>query len=126
MFEGDIRIDGFVNIEHRRWIRWVRRNARENLADLWRDSACVREYDAANGGTRRDIFCLRKLFDLEPYDGCEERTRRDLANLREDAARARECDVDDEGTNRNISSNMERWEVDSETREPIHAIAREG
>ncbi|XP_029668605.1 uncharacterized protein LOC115238702 [Formica exsecta] len=92
-----------TQLEKPRYVIFALQSGRKNVL-----SQEISQFDDCKRGTRRDIFCLRKLFDLEPYDGCEERTRRDLANLREDAARARECDADDEGTNRNISSNMER------------------
>ena len=66
--QDEIQIDGFVNLAEKRWVRMVRRDERETLDYMWGDTEEARDY-AANGCViYDDIFHLRKLFDLEPYD----------------------------------------------------------
>jgi len=57
-------IPGFMNIEHRQWVRAVRRQAREDFSYMWGDTPESRQVE--------DIFDLRRLFGEEPYDNIEE------------------------------------------------------
>ncbi|KAL6419636.1 hypothetical protein ACFW04_013721 [Cataglyphis niger] len=66
-FFSDVEIKGFVNIENRQWVRAVRREARQNLEDLWRDTKEAREVEECNG-VDFDVFDLTKLFGMEPYE----------------------------------------------------------
>ncbi|KAL6268066.1 hypothetical protein P5V15_001153 [Pogonomyrmex californicus] len=56
----DIKINGFMNINHRRWIRYQRRQHKEYLYFLWKEI------------TREDVFDLQRLFGLRPYEEDEE------------------------------------------------------
>jgi len=60
-------IPGFVNIEHRQWVRAVRRQARQDLMETWGDTPEGRLDVEINGWRYVDIFDLRRLFGEEPY-----------------------------------------------------------
>ena len=53
---------------HRQYVRWCRRCERENIEALWGDSIEDREYYNKYQWTYNDVFNLKKLFGLEPYD----------------------------------------------------------
>ncbi|XP_070170711.1 uncharacterized protein [Polyergus mexicanus] len=53
--KSDIQIPGFLNFEHQRFIRMVKRHEREIGEDVWEDNS---------DGLHAE---LRRLFDLEPY-----------------------------------------------------------
>ncbi|GAB1860681.1 hypothetical protein CAJAP_01760 [Camponotus japonicus] len=63
--QDEVQIPGFVNIEHRQWVRAVRRQAREDFSYMWGDTPESRQVE-------EDIFDLRRLFGEEPYDEIEE------------------------------------------------------
>ena len=56
-----------MNIENRQWTRMVRREAREDLDDLWGETGAARDYMENGCSKNTDIFHLRKLFGMEPY-----------------------------------------------------------
>ncbi|KMQ88085.1 39s ribosomal protein mitochondrial [Lasius niger] len=65
---SDIVIEGFMNIENRRFIRACRRQDRESFDQMWGDTADAREWEVNNSWMFEDIFDLRILFGMEPYD----------------------------------------------------------
>lgn len=66
----DIRIEGFMNIAHRNWVRIGRCYERWQIENLWADTE--EERDRNMLGYYDDIFSLRKLFGIEPYDEIQE------------------------------------------------------
>ena len=65
-FFSDIKIDGFMNIENRQWTRMVRREEREAFNEMWLESH--QADDILRYAWAEDIFDLKKLFGMEPYD----------------------------------------------------------
>ncbi|GAB1867714.1 hypothetical protein CAJAP_08793 [Camponotus japonicus] len=63
-FQDEVQIPGFMNIEHRQWVRAVRRARRSHFSYMWGDTPESRQVE--------DIFDLRRLFGEEPYDAIEE------------------------------------------------------
>ena len=64
----EVKVDGYMNITHRQWIREKRRVKKLELEELWGDTAEL-IYCIKNGVvTYEDIFQLKKLFEIEPYD----------------------------------------------------------
>ncbi|GAB1867799.1 hypothetical protein CAJAP_08878 [Camponotus japonicus] len=61
--QDEVQIPGFMNIEHRQWVRAVRRAERENFGDVWGDTP---------EGLDGDIFDLRRHFGEESYIVIEE------------------------------------------------------
>ncbi|GAB1860702.1 hypothetical protein CAJAP_01781 [Camponotus japonicus] len=61
-FQDEVQIPGFVNIEHRQWVRAVHRAEREDFSDMWGDTPESRHRQVD------DIFDLRQLFGEELYD----------------------------------------------------------
>ena len=57
---------------HRRYVRWCRRCERDIHAALWGDTPEAREDAAMFPWTYNDIFNLKKLFGLEPYEEVED------------------------------------------------------
>jgi len=54
-----------MNIEHRQWVRVVRRARRSHFSCMWGDISESRHHQV------EDIFDLRRLFGEEPYDNIE-------------------------------------------------------
>jgi len=65
IWRGDIIIRGYINIDHRNFIRAVRYKNNYNFDDLWYDTPEGRAI--ADIYNIEDIFNLRSLFGLEPY-----------------------------------------------------------
>ncbi|KMQ89577.1 hypothetical protein RF55_10779 [Lasius niger] len=63
----EARIQGFVNILDRKFVRMERRFARKCLDELWGDTKWAREWAETHSYDYDDIFDLRRLFGLEPY-----------------------------------------------------------
>ena len=64
----EVKVDGYMNIAHRQRIRENRRVKKLELEELWGDTTEL-IYCIKNGVlTYEDIFQLRKLFEIEPYD----------------------------------------------------------
>jgi len=61
-----IKIKGFINIESKKYERICRRYLRGELEDLWGDSDWIKE--TVPPEVLDDIFCLRRLFGMEPYE----------------------------------------------------------
>ncbi|XP_025266670.1 uncharacterized protein LOC112638717 [Camponotus floridanus] len=57
---SEVRIPGFMNIEHRQWVRAERRWRRNDLSFMWGDAP-------ESPPDEEDVFNLRRLFGEEPY-----------------------------------------------------------
>ena|SRR5580765_7734304 len=58
----------YRDILHRQYVRWSRRVEKEARDEMWGDTPEAREYGRRYPFVYDDIFSLRKLFGLEPYE----------------------------------------------------------